>query len=359
MRPSFHPRLVNGPFEDPGLFIPFVFQSRAIIFDLGDVRGLQPKDLLKITHAFVTHAHMDHLIGFDNLLRTLLGREKILALYGPEGFINNMEGKLAGYTWNLVGNYNYRLDLEITEVTPESMRCRRYRCRDQFKPADEIDVQPFKGILYEEPGFTVTAAVLDHGTPCLGFAIKERFHVNILPDGLKRLALEPGPWLTDFKKALYSRSDPETKIELPSETGQGPRQYRLGELAAEIAMITPGQKISYITDAVYSQANAEKIIDMVRESDHLFIEAAFLDIHQDIAAAKNHLTAGQAGTLAAKARVKRFSIFHFSPRYASEEQRLREEAQLAYERQMTEDGGRMTDDRRQRTDDGRRMTEDG
>ncbi len=25
MRPSFHPRLTNGPFDDPGLYIPFLF----------------------------------------------------------------------------------------------------------------------------------------------------------------------------------------------------------------------------------------------------------------------------------------------------------------------------------------------
>jgi len=91
MRPSFHPRLINGPFEDPGLFIPFLFQQRALIFDLGDITGLPPKDLLKISHVFVTHTHMDHFIGFDRLLRTLLGRQKNLALIGPEGFIKNVE----------------------------------------------------------------------------------------------------------------------------------------------------------------------------------------------------------------------------------------------------------------------------
>ncbi len=335
MRPSFHPRLINDPFDDPGLYIPFLFQNHAMIFDLGDITCLSARDLLKISHAFITHTHMDHFIGFDRLLRTVLGREKTLALFGPEGFLKNVEGKLAGYAWNLVGNYNYPLTLEITEVTSQSTVCRQYRCCDKFIPAGESVAQPFRGILYEAPGLTVTAAILDHGIPCLGLAIQEHFHVNILKDGLEKLGLEPGPWLTDFKQALYNRSDPESKFELRFGPGEKGRHYRLGELAAKIALITPGQKIGYITDVAYNQSNAERIVALVEESDHLFIEAAFLDTQKDIAAKKNHLTAGQAGSLAAMAGVKQFSVFHFSPRHTGEEQRLREEARLAYEKKRT------------------------
>lgn len=336
MRPSFHPRLINDPFDDPGLYLPFLFQNRAMIFDLGDITCLSARNLLKISHAFVTHTHMDHFIGFDRLLRTALGRKKTLALFGPAGFIKNVEGKLAGYAWNLVGNYSYPFNLEITEVNSQSTVCRQYRCRDKFIPANAPIEQPFGGILYEEPGFTVRAAILDHGLPCLGFAIKEHFHVNILKDGLKKLGLEPGPWLADFKRALYSRSDPETKFELKFGAGEMARTYRLGELSANIALITPGQKIAYITDVAYNQSNAEKIVALAETADHLFIETAFLDMDKEIAIEKNHLTARQAGHLAAMACVKQFSVFHFSPRYTGQGQALREEARLAYQEQMTE-----------------------
>jgi len=336
MRPSFHPRLTNGPFDDPGLYLPFLFQQRAMIFDLGDITCLSTRELLKITHAFVTHTHMDHFIGFDRLLRILLGREKTLLLFGPAGFLKNVEGRLAGYSWNLVGNYDYPLNLKITEVNSQSMVHRQYRCRDGFIPAKEPVEQPFNGTLYEEPGFKVTAAVLDHGIPCLGLAIKEHFHVNIIKEGLKDLGLEPGPWLADFKQALYHQSDPDTKFELRFGPGEKAKHYRLGELAAKIALITPGQKISYITDVVCNQSNSQRIVELVKESDHLYIEAAFLDTHKEIAAQKNHLTSRQAGELAALARVKQFTVFHFSPRYTGQEQLLQEEARLAYDRQRTE-----------------------
>lgn len=345
MRPSIQPRLVNGPFDDPGLYIPFLFQNRAMIFDLGDTSCLSNRELLKISHAFITHTHMDHFIGFDRLLRTALGRDKTLAIFGPAGFIQNTEGKLAGYCWNLVEKYNYPLTLDITEVNSSTTVSRRYRCRDKFIPADKPVEQPFNGILYEEPGFTVSAAILDHGIPCLGLSIKEHFHVNILKEGLNELGLAPGPWLADFKQELYRGSDPDSKFMLPAEPGQKSRDYILGDLSAKIARITPGQKISYITDVVYHQSNAARIVELVEASDHLYIEAVFLGTHKDMAAEKKHLTARQAGQLAAAAGVKQFSVFHFSPRYTGEEQRLNEEARLAYEFQRTENRGQMSEDR--------------
>jgi ribonuclease Z len=332
MRPSFHPRLINGPFDDPGLFIPFMFQKRALIFDLGDISGLPGGDLLKISHAFITHTHMDHFIGFDRLLRLMLGRDINLALFGPPGFLNNVAGKLAGYAWNLVDNFNYPLILQVTEVHPDLTLYREFRCRDRFESDGEVLRRPFNGVLHEESAFKVSAAVLDHKLPCLGLCVKERFHINIIKDGLRNLGLEPGPWLTDFKQALYARTAPSAGFELRRPEQKAPKQYLLGELAEQIAKITPGQKITYITDVIYSDANNEKIIAFAKDSDHLYIEAAFLEKDHAIARDKHHLTARQAGELAARAAVGQFSIFHFSPRYLGQERLLYQEAAEAYKR---------------------------
>jgi ribonuclease Z len=329
MRPRFHPRLINGPFDDPGLYIPFLFEKRAIIFDLGDTLPLTARDLLKISHAFITHTHVDHFIGFDRVLRVALGREKKLHLYGPRGFFKNAGGKLAAYSWNLVKNYPYRLGLRLTEVHHDYLLSRDYLCQNEFIPTRKPVRKPFKDVIYEEPAFKISAAILDHGIPCLGLAIKERFHVNINKDRLAGMGLETGPWLNGFKQALYDGRNADSQIEVQSGKGET-RRFRLGELAGEIALITPGQKIAYIADAAYSPQNQEKIISLAKDADQLFIEAAFLEAHKDIAAAKHHLTARQAGTLAARAAVKEFTIFHFSPRYAGQENLLQEEARQAY-----------------------------
>ncbi len=329
MHPRFHPRLINGPFDDPGLFIPFLFESQAILFDLGDNQVLTSRDILKISHVFVSHTHMDHFIGFDRILRLALGREKNLHLFGPRQFLSNVEGKLAAYSWNLVANYPYRLKLRLTEIHHDYQLSRTYLCQNEFIPTDEAERKPFTNILVEAPAFKVSAAILDHDIPCLGFAIKERIHVNINKDALNELDLQTGPWLTDFKQALYAGADPASEIEVITGSDMI-RHFTLGELADHIAMVTPGQKISYIADVAYTPANADKIISLAQDSDHLFIEAAFLDAQQDLAAEKHHLTARQAGELAACCGARQFTIFHFSPRYLGQEDLLYQEAEAAY-----------------------------
>ena len=115
-----------------------------------------------------------------------------------------------------------------------------------------------------------------------------------------------------------------------SDTGKK-KTFELGRLTDQIAIITPGQKIAYVTDVVYNDANTEKITEFARNADHLFIEAAFLDCDREMAREKCHLTARQAGELAARAKANQFTIFHFSPRYLGQEDLLYREASEAFE----------------------------
>lgn len=334
MKPSFYPKLVNDPFSDPGLYIPFLYEKRALMFDLGEITALTPRDILKITHAFVTHTHMDHFTGFDKLLRIFLGRDCELHLFGPPGFSRHVEGKLNGYVWNLVKEYEYNLVLKVSEVHENKIVTKKYLCKEGFRPGESVTHDITDGILYKTPAFQVRGALLDHKIPCLGLTLEENFHVNINSEALKSLDLDTGPWLTAFKKAIYAGSPKDANFFVTKEEhGKivDKRIFTIGGLAEKIATITPGQKITYITDAIGSTENINKIIELARGADHLFIEAAFSEKDSKTAKEKYHLTASEAGRIARAAEVNKFTLFHFSPRYSHMETELIDEAMEAYQ----------------------------
>ncbi len=332
MRRSFQHRLVNPPFGDPALYLSLAFHHQALLFDAGDIGTLSSREILKIDTVFISHTHMDHFCGFDRILRLCLGRDKEIRLFGPADFLSHLEAKLKAYQWNLTHNDKYRFAITATEVTDHQMITRTYRCREGFAGHGDNSQIPFTGTLLETPRFTVQAAILDHKIPCLGFALRERFHINIVLPALADLGLTPGPWLTSFKNHIFAGHPPETIITVPaSHTADAiSRPFSLGRLTRRIVRKTTGQKVAYVTDAGFTPANIARITALAEKADHLFIEAAFLEKDAPIAARKYHLTARQAGHLAAAAGVKDFTVFHFSPRYTDRPGEIEAQARQAF-----------------------------
>ena len=330
MARSFHCRLVNGRFGDPVLYVQCVWERRALLFDLGELRLLRPAEILKVSDVFVTHTHIDHFIGFDHLLRVMLNRDKTVRFYGPEGLIANIAGKLAGYTWNLVDDY--RLQLEVCEVSAEGMRRVTFSCRDRFRARSLAVTAPFSGTLLADGRFVVEACLLDHSVPCLAYALREGTLININKDRLRSLGWEPGPWLNHLKEMIREGRGDDEPVELLLRDGDVVRteQARLKDVSDAIVMTTAGTKVAYVTDIGYTPGNREKARVLAREVDILFCEAAFLDRDLDHARRKNHLTARQAGELARLAGARRLEIFHFSPKYLDEEESLLAEAREAH-----------------------------
>ena len=331
MRPLLHPNLVNGRSGDPALYIETLFEKRAIMFDLGDISPLSPRKIQRLEHVFVSHTHIDHFIGFDRLLRVLVGREKTISLYGPNGFIEQVQHKLLAYRWNLIDRFMFDLVFIVTEIDAAfATRTARLRLKNAFAIEAADDGRLIDGVLYSEPTFRVTTTVLEHRTPCLGFAIEEGAHVNVWKNRLSELGLPVGPWLRELKRAVIEKREDNYPIHVGfrSKTSNGPTML-LEELSSAVT-VTPGQKIGYVTDVADTLANRQAIIRLVDNADLLFIEAVFAKADAVLAAERAHLTTTAAGSIAREAAVRRVEPFHFSPRYSGQEGRLLNEVLLAF-----------------------------
>lgn len=332
MPARFDPHLVNEPFADPGLYVDLRFERRALLFDLGDLSSLPPRKLLRISDVFITHRHMDHFAGFDHLLRFLLGRDKVVRLFGLPGLIDAIDAKLRAYTWNLVAGYDGNLVLHAIELQPaDRLAVAKFAGRQGFVRVEDNDRSIEGGLLLDEPGLQVRATTLDHGIPVLGFALQERAHINIWRNRLDHLGLAVGPWLRAFKDAVV-RGDPEdtpVSVAWAQQTSR-PDQVPLGQLKREIMRVTAGRKIAYVVDIAFTPQNIGKVVDLANGADILFIEGGFLDVDAADAALRRHLTAGQAGTIARLAGVKRLETLHYSPRYQGNGTALAREAAAAF-----------------------------
>ena len=342
MRALFEVALVNDAFGDPGLYVDFRDERRALLFDLGDISVLPPRKLMRLSHIFVTHTHMDHFSGFDHLLRVVLGRKAQVVLFGGPDFVAQVEHKLRAYTWNVVHRYEVELVIDVHEVGIGGRGQRaRFSSRRRFEREPCASFELCDDVVHEETMFRVRGRFVDHDIACLAYAIEEKAHVNVGKDRVTALGLATGSWLRELKQAVLTGAPGETPIVVRWRDRQGEHAVtrQVSELSQLILDVVPGQRIGYVTDLRYTEANVQTLSQLLAGVDVLFIESVFLDEDVEHAARKNHLTARQAGEIARRVAAKRVVPFHFSPRYEERAAALIGEVQAAWSGAPTLTGG--------------------
>jgi ribonuclease Z len=161
------------------------------------------------------------------------------------------------------------------------------------------------GVVASVGGGTLEARRLEHPVEAFGYRFVE-------PDGRRMLPEQP---------AEHGISGPDVgRLQREGALQVGGRTVRLDEVSAP----RRGQRFAFVMDTRICDA-VHALADGV---DLLVIESTFLTEDAALARAYGHLTARQAGSVAADCRVRRLVLTHFSQRYADPDRFAAEAAQM-------------------------------
>lgn len=237
----------------------------------------------RIDQIFISHLHGDHYLGLVGLLSSLHlnGRNKPMDIFGPAELKEIM-------------------DIQFKH----SQTSLRFPINFQATRDDQINR------IFESHDLTVDTFPLDHRIPCTGFLFTERQRMRKM-----------------IKSKIEELSIPNEMIPL-IKIGESFKDkngviHRAEELTTEPDV---PRKYAYCSDTICSW----KYIDYISGVDMLYHEATFLNEMLDRAEETFHTTSLQAAEVAAKARVKKLLIGHFSARY-KDLNPLLEEARTVFE----------------------------
>ena len=262
------------------------WDDEGLLFDPGE--GTQRQMLFagvtahQITRVCVTHFHGDHCLGLPGVLqRMALDRvtDTVEVAYPVSG-------------------------ADIFD------RIRKVSLFHDTLTLRERPVPEAGAVLTDGPAFRMEARPLSHRVPTVGYRLTE-------PDGRRMLPAE-----------LAARGITGADIGRLQREGKLERNGSWVDLH-EVSEPRRGQKFAFIMDTRLCDAAFE----LADDADLLVCESTFTDADAALADAYGHLTAGQAGQIAAAAGARRLVLTHFSQRYedGAEVAQLRRDAAAAYD----------------------------
>jgi ribonuclease Z len=159
-------------------------------------------------------------------------------------------------------------------------------------------------VVHESEGLTVQARIMDHGLPCLAYAVRERPRFHLDSVALARLGLRPGPWI----KTLMSPAHGDDEWLVIDGT-----TYSLGRLRRQLVATVPGG-LAYLTDFVLDERAERELEGLLQGCDVIVGSPRYRAADSARARRNRHLTSSDLGRLAAGAGARKLVLFHLSSR---------------------------------------------
>lgn len=323
------PTLYAGLLDDPVLLVNVRPTGRSLLFDCGQIHHLAKRVLRAIDAVFISHAHMDHFMGFDHLLRNNHVAPRTLRLFGPPGIADRVEHKLSGYDWNLAEE-NW-CTFEVSEVHPDRLvRC-KFKGSAGFRRGPRHSEPRTDTIIYRQDHLQVRAELGDHKLPVLMFRVTEREAFLVDRQRLTTAGLIPGPWLRELKRRYHAADWGQDPVRVPKRTDSGD-QIDVALPAAELYRLIKGESapasIGYLSDLGMTAANLERIATLFAGVTLLVSECTFLAADEDKARKSFHLCTTDLNRITRLLRPRYLLPVHLGKAYLNATDQLYAELEL-------------------------------
>src|SRR6185369_222319 len=309
------PAFFGGLLDDPLLFLRIRPLKRALLFDCGQIAHLAKRVIKPIDTVFITHAHMDHIMGIPTLVRHHHASPRPLDIFGPPGIADRVYHLLMGYDWNLCEPDWFTLRVhEIRQDTihhyslvgPEGF-ARRF---DGEEPRCGREIWSCRYV-------SVEAELLDHKIPVLGFKILERPHFAIDPRLMEEQGLMPGDWIRDLKSRVW-KDRSGLPVLVPHREGEGVREETISDPCSFYSSIEARYScasIGYLCDVGWTAENRAKIEAFLNGLTLLCADCTFLAADVDKARRSYHLCTTDLNDLALRLAPRFLLPIHLSKSY--------------------------------------------
>lgn len=307
------PTFFAGLLDDPVLLVRVRPLGSNLLFDCGQIHHLAKRVLTAIDAVFISHAHMDHWMGIDTIIRHLHASSKTIDIFGPPGLADKMSHKLASYDWNLAEDYwgSFR----VHDIHPRLIESHLFSGPEGFS-CRHLGKNPREDrIIFSNRMVQVESETCSHRVDSLIFRISERPLFRIDNRKLERLNLLPGPWLKELKHR-YAHPDQGDKplmalSRTPSGTIESPVTDVSG-LCRQLMIPQEEHAIGYISDVGYTEENRQRINGLLKGVQLLVCETTFLSEAKGRARASSHLCSDDTNRLLADLRPNWFMPMHLS-----------------------------------------------